>query len=122
MKKVALMTKNKQLIEAVTAKLSEMPAINIQLLSLSRYERAYEDIMEFGAEYLLVDATGTQSAEGTVLLCEEIQQKIPNGHKTCIFVCEEQIGTAEIRNNRVAECIVTNAVVEDLIDKLYQLE
>ena len=67
MKKIVLVTSNKRLIELVTFALCEKVNMDIQLLSVTRYGYALQDIKDFAPDLVVIDATDYVKPESVKL-------------------------------------------------------
>ena len=69
MTRVLLVSNNKRVIESITATFNSSSNSEFCLLSISRYDSIWGDIIDFGANIVVVDMTDTNLTE-TLQLCE----------------------------------------------------
>lgn len=119
MKRIAFVSRNRLMIERITASLNTRLDLDFQLLSTSRYEQAELDIELFGAEVVVLDATDNETMTCALGLCEKLcNEKYTNS--PCLFLIKQCAADEERAIQAQKDGLIRDYVIyDDSLDLLF---
>ena len=114
--RIVFVSRNRRLIERITAALHTHKEVLAQLLSVSIYQQVEHAVDVFNADVVIVDATGRGNMSQELFLCKNISYQMK---RRCFLIIDEREGMGEEVSQAIKYGIIEKII--PYVDSMDQL-